>query len=271
MVSKLCMNCFSTYHPEESGSQCPVCGWDNGKTQPQGLLKFQTELASRYVIGRARSANGEGVTYCALDTSAQKLVDVREFFPRVIARREDDGSVAPLREHSRTFQQYMENFLELSKSVSRLREVTVVETVLDILEENGTVYTVYKASESVTLRRYVEESGGRLTWNETSRLFSPAITALSLINSLGVSHLAISPESLRVTYDDNLVITGFHINGLAGCWIWTFLPAVQRLSNIAQKRFAAKEAMCTPSAPVCCFRLQEACLMRLPGGCGTSG
>ena len=260
MVSKLCMNCFSTYHPEESGSQCPVCGWDNGKTQPQGLLKFQTELASRYVIGRARSANGEGVTYCALDTSAQKLVDVREFFPRVIARREDDGSVAPLREHSRTFQQYMENFLELSKSVSRLREVTVVETVLDILEENGTVYTVYKASESVTLRRYVEESGGRLTWNETSRLFSPAITALSLINSLGVSHLAISPESLRVTYDDNLIITGFHINAIhrAGGLLDLDLPS----GCAAIEQYSAK-AICGEGSDV--YALSACMLFSLTG------
>ena len=214
MVNKLCMNCFSSFRPDEDGSRCPVCGWDNAKSQPQGLLKYQTELASRYVIGRARYANGEGITYSALDKTAQKLVDIREFFPRAIARREGDSSIAAVREHSRTFQQYMENFLELSKSVSRLREVTVVESVLDIFEENSTIYTVYKAVNGVPLRRYVEENGGHLSWNETSRLFTPAITALSLINSLGVCHLAISPESLRVTPDGNLLITGFHINAI---------------------------------------------------------
>lgn len=260
MVSKLCMNCFSVYHPEESGNQCPVCGWDNTKAQPQGLLKFQTELASRYVIGRARSANGEGVTYCALDTSTQRPVEVREFFPRALSRREEDGSVSALREHSRTFQQYLENFLELSKSVSRLREVTVVETVLDIVEENGTAYTVYRTTESVTLRRYVEESGGRLTWNETSRLFSPAITALSLINSLGVSHLAISPESLRVTYDGNLLITGFHINAVhrAGGLLDLDLPS----GCAAIEQYSAK-AVCGEGSDV--YALSACMLFSLTG------
>lgn len=214
MASKLCMNCFSACHPEENGGRCPMCGWDNTRAQPSGLLKYQTELASRYLVGRAKAANGEGVTYCALDTATQKPVELREFFPRAIARREDNGLVVPLREHSRTYQQYMEDFLELSKNVSRLREVTVVESVLDIVEENGTAYTVYGEGDAISLRRYVEDAGGRLTWNETSRLFSPAITALSLINSLGVSHLAISPETLWVNRDGNLLITGFHINAV---------------------------------------------------------
>lgn len=205
------MNCFSSYRPGDGGA-CPICGWDNSRPQPQSALKYQTELTSRYIVGRAKSANGEGITYCALDSSTQKLVELREFFPRAIARREPGGEVAPVSEHSRTFQQYLEDFLELSKNVSRLRELSVVESVLDIFQENGTAYTVYKDPDTVSLRRYVADSGGRLSWNETSRLVTPVITALSLINSLGVSHLALSPETLRINRDNNMVITGFHIN-----------------------------------------------------------
>ena len=214
MVSKLCMNCFSTYHPAEDGSICPVCTWDNSKPQAQGALKYGTELASRYVIGRARVVNGEGITYCALETATQRLVLIREFFPKGICRREDFGEITPDHDHHRTYQQYMEEFTELSKSVSRLRELTVVETVLDIFGENGTQYTVYENTDSVSLRRYVADSGGRLSWNETSRLFTPVITALGLINSLGVAHLAISPETLRVTREGNMLITGFNINAI---------------------------------------------------------
>ncbi|WP_322199467.1 PASTA domain-containing protein [Acutalibacter intestini] len=214
MLSKLCMNCFSSYRPVEDGSVCPVCGWDNGKAQPQGTLKYQTELASHYVLGRARSANGEGITYCALDTSTQKPVEIREFFPAAIAHRDDYGAVLSSREHNRVFQQYRNDFMDLAKGISRLRELTVVESVIDILEENGTVYTVYQGIPSSSLRRYVADNGGRLTWNETSRLFTPVITALGLISSLGISHLAISPDSLRVTRDGNMLITGFHINAV---------------------------------------------------------
>lgn len=214
MASKLCMNCFSSFRTDVSGSRCPVCGWDNGKTQPHSAMKYETELASRYVLGRVRSANGEGFTYCALDKSTQRPVEVREFFPRAIASRSESGVVNPGAGHGRTFRQYMEDFLSLSKSVSRLRELTVVESVLDIFEDNGTAYTVYSDADAVSLRRYVEDSGGRLSWNETSRLFTPVITALSLINSLGVSHLALSPETLRVNRDSNMLITRFSINAV---------------------------------------------------------
>ncbi len=214
MSERLCMNCFSKYHPDMGTGQCLNCGWDNGKPQPHGALPYETEIASRYVVGRVRAANGEGFTYCALDRTTQKVVALREFFPRAIAGRDELGAVVPSPDHARTFRQYSQDFLELSKSVSRLREVTVVESVLDIVEENGTVYTVYADEGTVSLRRYVRDSGGRLTWNETSRLFTPVITALSLINSLGVSHLALSPETLRVDREGNMVITGFHINAV---------------------------------------------------------
>jgi len=214
MSSELCMNCFSSYRPDMGSGQCMACGWDNGKPQPQGALPYETEIASRYMVGRVRAANGEGFTYCALDKSTQKPVLLREFFPRAIANREDSGAVVSSQEHRRTFRQYSQDFLELSKSVSRLRKVTVVESVLDIIQENGTVYTVYADEGTVSLRRFVQDSGGRLTWNETNRLFTPVITALSLINSLGVSHLALSPETLRVNREGNMVVTGFHINAV---------------------------------------------------------
>lgn len=260
MASKLCMNCFSTCRPEENGGRCPVCGWDTTRAQPPGLLKYQTELASRYVVGRAKAVNGEGVSYCALDTATQRPVELREFYPRAIARREDDGMVAPLREHNRTYLQYLEDFLELSKSVSRLREVTVVESVLDIIEEKGTVYTVYEEVDAISLRSYVEDAGGRLTWNETSRLFSPAITALSLINSLGVSHLAISPETLRVTRDGSLLITGFGINAIhrAGGLLELDLPA----GCAAVEQYSAK-AICGEGSDV--YALAACMLFSLTG------
>ncbi len=211
MASKLCMNCFASYRPEVDGSLCPECAWDNSKPQaPQGL-PYQTVLASRYVIGRVRAMNGEGVTYCALDRITQKPVDVREFFPRPLASRQADLSIAPARGDQPSFDRYADDFLELSKGVSRLRELTVVESVLDIFEENGTVYTVYRHTPSISLRSYVE-SRGRMAWNEVNRLFMPVLTALGLINSLGISHLGVSPDTLRVTQDGGLLISGFCIH-----------------------------------------------------------
>lgn len=213
MENGLCMNCFAGFRPEETENVCPVCGWDNGKAQLREGLRYHTVLASHYVVGRAKAMNGEGITYAALDRTTKKVVEIREFFPASLAsRREEDQMVIPDPGKEADFEGYLTDFLQLSRGVSRLRELTVVNSVLDIFEENGTAYAVYEYLPAPTLRRYVENAGGSIPWNEANRLFMPVLTALGLINSLGISHLGVSPDVLRVTRDGVMVLTGFSIN-----------------------------------------------------------
>ena len=210
MESKLCANCFAGL--AASGEACPVCGWDNSKPQLPEALPCFTVVSTRYQVGRVKAINGEGITYAALDLSTRKEVELREFFPFALAcRRKDDGTVVPNAGQEQLFEQYLDQFLELQKNISRLREVTVVHSVLDLFEENYTAYAVYEYVPAVSLRRYVENAGGTLSWNTANRLFQPVVSALGLMNSLGISHLGISPDSLRVTGDGMVLITSFSI------------------------------------------------------------
>lgn len=210
MESKLCANCFVGL--TLSGDRCSVCGWDNSKAQPAEALACHTVVASRYQVGRVKAMNGEGITYAALDLTSRKIVELREFFPFSLAtRNKEDGTVTAISGQEAEFERYLDDFIDLVKNVSRLREVTVVHSVLDIFEENYTAYAVYEYVPSVTLRRYVENAGGSLSWNTANRIFQPVMSALGLMNSLGISHLGISPDSLRVTKDDTLLITNFSI------------------------------------------------------------
>lgn len=210
MESKLCANCFADLTGSES--RCSVCGWDNEKAQPPEALDCHTVVASRYQVGRVKVMDGEGITYAALDLTTQKLVELREFFPlSLVTRNKDDGTVTPVSGKEAVFDEYLDDFIDLVKNVSRLREVTVVHSVLDIFEENYTAYAVYEYVPSITLRRYLENVGGSLPWNTANQLFQPIVSALGLMNSLGISHLGISPDSLRVTKDETLLITNFSI------------------------------------------------------------
>lgn len=213
MENRICMNCFAGYSPEESGNVCPVCGWDNSKSQARDGLPYGISLASRYYIGRAKSRNGEGFTYAALDRTTKRVVEVREFFPGTLVSRNKNGRGVDVKSGCETdFGNALEEFLQLSKGISRLRELTVVTSILDIFEGNGTAYAVYEFVPASSLRRHVANAGGSLSWNEANRLFMPVLTALGLINSLGISHLGVSPETLRVTQDGTMLITGFSIN-----------------------------------------------------------
>lgn len=203
-----CKNCFSAL--EIPNGYCPVCGWDNKKEQiPEGL-PYGTVLNAHYQTGRAKSMNGEGITYAGFDTTTKKMVDIREFYPVSVAARQPDGCILALQGKENEFEEYLEKFVEMSKNVSRIREVTVVVGVLDIFEENYTAYAIYEYVPSVTLRRYIENKGV-MTWNEANNLFMPVLTALGLMNSLGLHHLGLSPETVRFTTEGNLLITSFSI------------------------------------------------------------
>jgi len=203
-----CKNCFSAL--EIPNGICPVCGWDNKKGQiPEGL-EYGTVLNAHYQIGRAKSMNGEGITYAGFDTTKKKMVDIREFYPVSIAARQQDGCILSLQGKENDYEEYLEKFVEMSKNVSRIREVTVMVSVLDIFEENYTAYAIYEYVPSVTLRRYIENKGV-LSWNEANNLFMPVLTALGLMNSLGIHHLGLSPETVRFTVEGNLLITSFSI------------------------------------------------------------
>ncbi len=211
MESKLCMNCFAGYQ-EQDGNICPVCGWDNAKSQVPEGLGYHTLLNSRYFIGRAKAMNGEGITYAALDRTTKKVVEVREFYPASLVFREENKlTLTPFEGHEAEFSRYLDDFLKLSKNVSRLKEATVVASGLEVFEENGTAYAVYEYIPSVSLRKFLVNSGGKLSWNEVNLMFSPVVNALGLMNSLGMPHLGISLDTLRVTKEKQMLITGFSI------------------------------------------------------------
>lgn len=213
MENRLCLNCFAEFLPDGVTDVCPVCGWDNSRAQIRGGLRYHTVLASRYLIGRAKAMNGEGITYAALDQTTKKVVEIREFFPASLASRDEDGEcVVPNKGSEADFDSLLNDFIQLSRGVSRLRELSVVCTILEIFQENYTAYAVYEYVPAMSLKRYVQNEGGSLSWNEAHRLFAPVLTALGLINSLGIAHLGISPDTLRVTKAGSMLITGFSIN-----------------------------------------------------------
>lgn len=209
MESKLCMNCFAGMRPEE-GDVCPVCGWDNSAPQIPDGLKYHTVLSGRYFVGRAKYQNGEGITYAGMDLNTKKVVEIREFYPiGMVTRNADIQTVSPLEEKTGEYSRLLDQFVELSRNVSRLRELSVIHSVLDIFEENCTAYVIYEYVPAISFKKYLENSGGKLTWNEVHQMFMPIVTALGLTNSLKISHLGISPETLRVKKDGSLLITGF--------------------------------------------------------------
>lgn len=206
----LCMNCMS----DTAGkTECPNCGFRSAEPQTSHALPYRTKLQTRYLVGRAKQSNGEGITYIGYDTVLNIPIELREFFPQTLCERADDrADVRVLGGSEIIFGECLSNFLNYSREIAHMRELSAIVQIYDIFEENHTAYTVSEWNESITLRYFVERSGGSLSWNAARQLFMPVLSALSAIHAAGIRHLGISPDTLYIIKDGKMKLGGFCIS-----------------------------------------------------------
>ncbi len=209
-LEHLCMNCMTQTN---GGEICPSCGFRLETPQAAGALPYGTMLQGRYLVGRVKQSNGEGFSYIGYDTKIQIRIQLREFFPQTICERAEDGASLRVMGGSEiVFNECLSKFLGYSREVAHLRELSAIEQIYDIFEENHTVYRVTEWKECISLRRFVERSGGSLRWSDARGLFMPVINALGIVHNAGVSHLGISPDTLVILPDGKMKLTGFCID-----------------------------------------------------------
>lgn len=210
-MSKLCMNCMSELDESIGGGAiCPKCAFDNTTAQIKFALAYETVIGGRYVVGKVKSANSEGFTYIAYDKEAGKNVFVREFCPVTLIYRDmETMTIAPAEGNGVIFKNLLNEFCTLYLKLYKAAGVNCIVTVTDMFYENGTAYAVLKHEDGVTLRNYRDQ--GETERNDIINMFIPLIASLSTIHSLGIKHLGISPDTLKVTSEGKLVLTEFSI------------------------------------------------------------
>ena len=207
--NNLCMNCMSDMQGKDV---CPVCGRRKDEPQRRGALPFGTVLQSRYAAGRVKRVNGEGLSYIGLDRALNIPVEIHEYFPSSLAERAEDGrSVRVLGGSETVFRENLTEFLRYSRELAHMRELSSIVLIYDIFEENGVAYTVSEWNDSITLRYFVERSGGNIGWNAARQLFMPVLSSLSELHAHSVMHLGISPDTLLIMRDGKMKLGGFSI------------------------------------------------------------
>lgn len=205
----LCMNCMS----DTAGNDiCPNCGCHSDEPQMLHALPYKTVLQGRYIVGKAKKSNGEGICYIGYDTVQNITIELKEFFPQTICERENDEKNIRIVSGSEIiFSECLSSFLYYSREIAHMRELSSIVQIYDIFEENHTAYAVFEWNESITLRYFVERSGGSINWNAARQLFMPVLSALSVIHSNKVNHLGISPDTLYIIKSGKMKLGGFCI------------------------------------------------------------
>ena len=186
MLDTLCMGCM-----KEIGDarQCPHCGFSVDTPQIAPYLPLRTQIGGRYVVGKMLSAAGDGATYIGWDRERKTAVTIREFLPEQHIIRTAADTVLRVKVGSELlFHDGLADFLELWRKLARLRAMTALIPVLDIVEDNGTAYAVSEYVETISLREFLLKSRtGYLSFEQTKSLLMPVVSTVSKLHEMACS------------------------------------------------------------------------------------
>ena len=174
-------------------------------------LKVGTYLDGRYRIQNILGSGGFGITYGAINLTNNQRCAIKEFFPRQIAVRMNDGmTVSPVdQETVKTYEHGIERFLEEADALQTLHNVERVVEVYDFFQQNGTCYFVMEYLDGMTLRKLAKMNGGTISWDNLKFLIESTGNALSQVHAKGIFHRDISPDNIFICSNFNIKLIDF--------------------------------------------------------------
>jgi serine/threonine protein kinase len=189
---------------------CPHCHFDNSEVQPSPFLPLGTELSGRYVTGVGLDTNGESTRYIAYEKQTGNVVIVTEFLPIGLFSRDEGQTELKVNYDDRlTFNKLRDEFVSYFRIVSDLKDLSALTNIVDIFQENNTVYVVEEKEDLIPFEEYIERSNGRLDWDIARPLFMPVISALEALHKRGIGHYAVAPKNLFITTSGKIRMSGY--------------------------------------------------------------
>lgn len=211
-IQNLCMGCMNEL--EEDGT-CSYCNYNADSPYLQSYLPPKSILDERYIVGKVLSYNGEGAVYIGFDTVTSSKVVIHEYMPDTLCTRTKQSHKIMVKTDSlNKYKTYMSEFAELNKSLSRMRTLSHLVPAIDMFAENNTMYVISKYVEGITLKKFLQGNGDRLSWEQIKKIFPPIFTTLSLIHNSGIIHGGICPDNIIVTPKGELKLIGFSISAV---------------------------------------------------------
>lgn len=206
-ISKICFNCMAGEVNDDGICNC--CGKQFSDIKlSESYLPVGSFLREKYLMGRVLGEGGFGITYIGYDINLDTQVAIKEFFPRNYASRArgTGAQVIPNEGDAEVFfYKQRDKFLDEAKRLAKFRNTPAVVSVLDFFKDNGTAYLVMTYIKGMTLRKFLEYSGGRITVEETLKIIQPVMLALKEIHESGFIHRDISPDNIMISDLSNRV------------------------------------------------------------------
>ena len=119
-------------------------------------------------------------------------------------------AVKVLKEEFLDNEELVRRFKNESKAISILSHPNIVK-VYDVSVTDKLQYIVMEYVDGITLKEYLKQRGGALTWKETVHFATQVLSALQHAHSKGIIHRDIKPQNIMLLADGSIKMMDFGI------------------------------------------------------------
>ena len=174
----------------------------------QHLQPNSTLQSGKYRIERVLGQGGFGITYLAVQTSLDRNVAIKEFFMKDFCSRDNTKLTTG---STKIVEQCRKKFIKEARNLARLSHPNIIG-VIDIFEENDTVYYVMPYLTGGSLEDYVK-THGPLSESEAMKYVRQIASALEYMHEEEhICHYDVKPANILLDNKGNAVLIDFGIS-----------------------------------------------------------
>ncbi len=207
----ICLYCFGDL---DGNRVCMSCHRKADDTpSPPHHLPQRTVLGTqnRYLIGKALGEGGFGITYLAWDLQQGIKVAVKEYFPSGYVTRIAGGNqvIINSKQNQAASNRGLKRFVEEARALAKIKNLAGVVNVRDFFSANGTAYIVMEFLDGMSLKKYLQRKGGKLSVDEILTIMRPVMDSLTQVHKTGLIHRDISPDNILITKFNEVKLIDF--------------------------------------------------------------
>ena len=159
--------------------------------------------------------DGEGILYRGAENLGGFRVTIKEYLPVTLTAERTAGNVLRPKTGSEVlFKTTRMDFADLYRSIQRITPATGLEAVLDVVEENNSVYAVLENLGGTPLDCWLEDHVGTVRPEIACAMLQPVFEGVAAMHKIGLVHRGICPENIRVMENDRCRLAGYATVGL---------------------------------------------------------
>ncbi|MDE6965352.1 MAG: serine/threonine protein kinase, partial [Clostridiales bacterium] len=207
----ICMYCFGDL---DSNRVCMNCHHKADDTpSPPHHLPQRTVIGTqnRYLVGKALGEGGFGITYLAWDLQQGIKVALKEYFPSGYVTRVAGNNqvIINSKQNQAASNRGLKRFVEEARALAKIKNLAGVVNVRDFFSANGTAYIVMEFLDGVSLKKYLQRKGGKISVDEVLTIMRPVMDSLTQVHKLGLIHRDISPDNILITKQNEVKLIDF--------------------------------------------------------------